>query len=108
MLSDAQLAEAMADPDLASEHGADNAPEWAKESLLMYADLGTPTGDCLRAFLANDLMAAVGRADVDTGRRFVAIASFIYNRIPSQSHGSYEAVDAWILMHRKRREAADE
>jgi hypothetical protein len=94
---------------LRAEHnevfGADSAPDWAKESLAAYVEHGVPTGDCLRAFLANDLMNAIARADVETGRKIAAIAGYIYNRVPRAAHGSYERVDAWILKHRERREA---
>jgi hypothetical protein len=81
-----------------------DAPEWAQDSLRRYADHGIPTGDCLRAVLANDLMAAFSRADDNTGRYMAEIVAYVYNQLPSNCHGSYEIVDAWLRKHHERRE----
>lgn len=68
---------------------------WIIESLVWFALAGRDTGDTLRAFLANDLMEAVGRSDHHTLSQFREIAMFIYNAIPVGSHGSYKIVDQW-------------
>lgn len=55
-------------------------------------------GDCggfLRACLANDFTAAVCRADDESLACLRPIAKFIHNEMPSNCHGSKEAVDAW-------------
>jgi hypothetical protein len=62
-------------------------------------------GDFLRAVLSNDLMGAVGRADDDNLRALPAIASYIYNELPGNCHGSREIVSAWIIEQRARMEA---
>ena len=71
-------------------------PEWARDSLERYAEHGIPTGDCLRAVLANDLREAFGRADISTARRMAAIVAYVYNKIPRSATGSYRAVDEGI------------
>ena len=71
-------------------------PELVKESLDRYAKDKIPTGDFLRACLANDLMEAVGRADIINMRHLQDIASYIYNEIPSSCHGSYDIVREWL------------
>ena len=75
-------------------------PERTIRSLRMYADVGIPTGDFLRACLANDFMDAACRADQDNGPVLPAIALYIYNEIPSNAWGSREKVDAWIAKHK--------
>jgi len=65
-------------------------------SINNYVVHGIPTGGFLRAVLANDLMESMGRADIDNRRDLFEIVSYIYNSVPSDCHGSYELVDAWI------------
>ena len=63
---------------LRAEHesvfGESACPQWAIDSLTAYSIAGIPPGDCLMAFLENDLMGACQRADIETGRRIAAIA----------------------------------
>jgi hypothetical protein len=96
--------------EIRAEHEAvfgDTAcPAWVRESLDHYTTHGIPTGDFLRAVLANDLMAAASRADVDSGRSLAAIIGYVYRHVPSAAHSSYEIVDAWGLMHREGRAAS--
>lgn len=72
-------------------------------TLERYVEHRIPTGGFLRAFLANDLMEACGRADEENARDFIEIARYVYNEMPASCHGSYEVVDAWL-----RQERADE
>ena len=76
----------------------------AKASLRRYADHGVPTGDFLRAVLANDLMQAGGRADDTSQLILLDICSYVYNDIPANCHGSYKKVDAWIEAKQAARE----
>lgn len=69
--------------------------EELRESLIRYAVHGVPTGGFLRAFLANDLMQAIGRADERSQAQFRQLALFVHNWLGSECHGSYDAVDAW-------------
>lgn len=59
-------------------------------------------GDFLRAVLSNNLMEAVGRADADNLRALPVIASYVYNELPGNCHGSPEIVEAWDRVHRDR------
>lgn len=71
-----------------------------KNSLDCYVNHGRPTGDFLRAVLANDLMMAFGRADIDNQRDMFSICDYVYNYMPDNCHGSYEIVDRWLATKR--------
>jgi len=77
-----------------------------KDSLDRYAKEGCPTGDFLRAVLANDLMESFGRADIDNREDMFDICSYVYNDTPAACHGSYDKVDKWIEYWGERRKAA--
>lgn len=85
---------------LATQRGV---PSHTAMALDRYLRHGVPTGSFLRAFLANDLMEAMGRADEDNASSFKQIAGFVYMDMPSTSHGSYEQVDAWLKMKAQQR-----
>ena len=74
-----------------------------KESLDEYAAHGRPTGGFLHAFLANDLMTAIGAADGENILAFREIAAYIYWEIPAECHGSYDAVENWLNRFRKEK-----
>lgn len=57
---------------------------------------GWRPGSFLTAFLSNDLMDAIGRADDVNMRSFHNWARFLYNYAPSGSYGSPEAVNDWV------------
>jgi hypothetical protein len=71
-------------------------PDNIKESLQRYVDKGIPTGSFLQAVLENNLMGAVGKADYINKHLLPEICSYIYNQLPSISHGSPENVQKWI------------
>ena len=73
-----------------------NIPEYTKQAIDDYVKKGIPTGDFLKAVLANDLMRSVGRADHNNRAALHEICSYVYNEIPSRCHGSYEIVNSWI------------
>jgi hypothetical protein len=73
------------------------------ESLDRYAKEGCPTGDFLRAVLENNLMEAMGRADIYNRDCLFEICEYVYNHIPLSCHGSPEKVRAWLDMHRRKR-----
>lgn len=52
-------------------------------------------GDFLSALLRNDLMGAVGRADIDNQRSLVDWCTFLHNYTPAGCSGSPEAVREW-------------
>jgi hypothetical protein len=53
------------------------------------------TGSFVTKVLENDLMEAVGRADKSSFAALPSILSYVYNEMPSNSHGSPEKVAAW-------------
>ena len=67
-----------------------------KDSLDRYVNGCIPTGDFLRAVLANDLREAFGRADAENIATMFQIVSYCWNEIPGNCWGSYEKVDAWL------------
>ena len=77
--------------------------EEMKEAIDQYAEQGQPLGDFLTALLANDLMEALGRADDGNRRDIFQLCMYVYNEIPSLSHGSYAIVKAWIAKKKEER-----
>jgi len=71
-------------------------PIEVKATIDRYVKDKIPPGSFVRAVLANDFLEAVGRADVHNQRHLVSIAAYIYNNIPSNCHGSYKIVNAWL------------
>lgn len=90
---------------------ANRCPEDVRDSLNRYVVEGIPTGDFLRAVLANDLMESIGRADVDNLKALPHICAYIYNYLPMNCIGSYQRVNDWLAVHEKalrlRKEAED-
>jgi hypothetical protein len=76
-----------------------------REALDRYANTGCPVGGFLTAFLENNLMEAIGRADNENRRDLVEIAGYVYNEMPGNCHGSPEIVRDWIMKHKQEREA---
>jgi hypothetical protein len=71
-------------------------PQWVKDSCKRFVEQGIPTGDFMRAVLANDLMGAFGRADIETAKCMAAIVGYVYTNVPMSIIGSYAAVDLWV------------
>lgn len=71
-------------------------PNDLHESLTRYTHDGVPTGDFLRAVLANDLQGAIARGDIENLAILPAITRFVWNEVPANICGSYEAVRAHI------------
>jgi hypothetical protein len=67
-----------------------------KQELLRYKEHGIPTGDFLYAVLTNNLLAAFGCADEQNAMDMREIAMFVYDELPSISHGTRERVGNWI------------
>ena len=70
-------------------------PKSKEEEILRYVNDGIPTGGFMAACLANDLTGAFGRADIWSTELMPVIVAFIYNKIPSYCHGSWEVVENW-------------
>jgi hypothetical protein len=77
------------------------------ESLEAYQQEGRPTGDFLRAVIANDLMEAFGRADEHNLKALPHIVAWAYQHLRGP-HGSYEAYDKHIQRHAEQRAAEEE
>jgi hypothetical protein len=79
--------------------------EDVKESLDAYAKEGRPTGGFLEAVLSNDLMGALGRADLQNRYDIFDICSYVYNHCPANCHGSPARVTLWLRGWADKREA---
>lgn len=78
------------------EPGWHLVPERLRPGLERYfADRVRP-GGFLCAVLANDLREATGRADDEHLPHLRNLVRFLYNYAPAKSHGSAEAVEAWL------------
>jgi len=66
--------------------------ECTLNSINDYVQWGYEPGGFVKAVLANDLMAAVGRADSENLLTLHAICTYVYNEIPGNLQGSWEAV----------------
>jgi hypothetical protein len=71
-------------------------PEHLRGGLDRYIVHGIKPGDFLTAFLSNDLMETLGRADDKSRAGFFGLASFLYNEAPSGCFRSPENVARWI------------
>lgn len=82
-------------PDL--ERALMEVPRHMHESVRNYARVGCPVGNFLTAlFSAQPFTEIVGAADEHNQRCLVGWARLLYNGLPSNAHGSPEAVQAWI------------
>ena len=81
---------AHADPVLA------RVPVHMLESIDRYLTSRIPTGSFLEAVLSNDLRDAAARGDAQNQRLLFEYAYLMHNYMPIGSHGSREAVSAWL------------
>lgn len=79
-------------------------PEHIQGGMSRYVEHGIEPGGFLYAVLCNDLRDAIGRASEDSVIQLSNIVSYCHNKIPGQCWGSREKVDAWIALHRRKRE----
>jgi hypothetical protein len=71
-------------------------PEHLVGGFRRYIEDGIEPGQLIQAVIANDLMGAYGRADILSKLAMEDILGFVYNEMPSTSHGSREILAAWI------------
>ena len=71
-------------------------PVLTMQGIQRYIEKSIPTGHFLGAVMAHDLFEAVGRADADNLAALPHIVAWIYNKAPSQCHGSAEKVKHWL------------
>lgn len=65
---------------------------------------GYKPGDFLTAVMKNDLMDAMGRADIGNRHALFDICTYVYNELPGSCHGNEEKFETWAEQHRVRRE----
>ncbi len=89
---------------LAAGMQAQGVPEHLRDGFIRYFVHGVPTGSGIRRVLENGPMfEVVAGLDDESLRGLRSIVKFIYNFAPAKSHGSPEAVAAWIEAHREPR-----
>lgn len=78
------------------EEGLKLVPAHLQSGLRDYFLDRVKPGDFLAAVLENDFAGAVLRADPLSYQSLKQIARFLHNDVPPRSHGSREAVAAWL------------
>jgi len=76
-------------------------PSHTQGALERYLDHGLPPGGFLSAVIANDLMGAVARADIQNMTAIPEIAKFLFNEAPAGSWGSDENLENWLAKFRE-------
>ena len=72
-------------------------PERMAGGIERYIKNGILPGEFLTAFLENDLMNALGRADSENIKNLTAYCVYFYNEAPANCYGSPKAVKAWCV-----------
>ena len=78
-------------------------PPNIKQAIDDYVEHGYEPGGFTTAVLANDLMEAMKRADLDSRYNLFAIVYYVYMHTPANCHGSYEIVRDWIAAKKQQR-----
>lgn len=86
-------------PELIDRYQADmpGVPAHLQDGLRRYLIRGIPPGHFLEAVLANDLFAAMARADDESRAGLFELVKYLYNHAPSGCLGNREAVHQWIV-----------
>ena len=71
-------------------------PEHTLAALDRYVNHRLQPGGFLTAVLSNDLFSAVGRADSQNKLVLAEICQYIYNEVPGNAWGSYDAVRKYL------------
>lgn len=69
--------------------------DYVKSSLDDWAEIACPVGGFLTAVLENNLVEAMGRADMSNRHSLFSIVTYAYNELPADCWGSKEKVEAW-------------
>jgi hypothetical protein len=74
-----------------------HVPKDFADPMYNYLVYGFGPGSCFTAVLANDFVGAIRRSHpANTIEAFKALAGWICDTMPLESHGSYEAVSRWL------------
>ena len=87
--------------DNVSEALAESLPPKVREAIDNFVWNGIPPGGFVEAVLSNDLMRAMGQADVYSANAIGPICQYVYNAVPSLCHGSRERMKSHIELCRK-------
>lgn len=71
-------------------------PEHMRDAFRLYIEKGIPPGSFTQAVLSNDLMGAMGRADIVNRHAIFETCAFLANFAPIGCYGSPEHVKDWI------------
>lgn len=74
----------------------ESIPSHTKEALNNYVEHGYQPGSFVYAVLTNNLVEAVSRADNQNRAALSEIATFLYNRMPSNMWGNQEKVTRYL------------
>lgn len=71
-------------------------PPHLQGGMKRYIEEKVAPGHFLRFALENNLVQSINRADGESLGTLTALASFIYNELPTACWGSKEKVDQWL------------
>lgn len=71
-------------------------PQRTLDSIHRYVEHGIEPGSFVTAVLENNLVEAVGRADLENSAALADIVRYVYNEIPGQAWGNPNKVRAWL------------
>lgn len=74
-------------------------PPRIKKEFDAYFTKGCMVSPFVLAVLSNDLFAVIRAADEECFQNLTPIITYLFNRGPAGSHGSYEKVAAWQSGH---------
>lgn len=70
--------------------------EITKRTIDNYVEHGLLPGSFVTAVLSNDLMGALGKADIDNRRDIFEICQYVWDTVPVAAHGSPQKVSQWL------------
>lgn len=71
-------------------------PDYMRDGIEVYVQLGKPPGDFLTAVICNDLKKAVVYADDINIGNLAAFVNYFYNYAPLECWGSEQRFENWI------------
>ena len=80
----------------------DMLPDYMRDRARAYVENGEPVGSFLTAVFENNLVEALGRADMENRAAIFVWTRWLYNDVPMDAWGSPEKVAAWLGAHAEK------
>jgi len=83
-----------------------DVPKDFADTMYNYVVYGFNPGSCFTAVLANDFHRAIGSShSANTVNSFKSLSGWITEFLPTEAHGSYQAINNWSKLDDKQRRA---